>query len=317
MSSERDILKPPPLRRGDKIGIVAPASNIKREELEAGIVRLRELGYEIALGTSVYDQDVYFAGSSEARAADLMTMFQREDIRGIICARGGYGSNYLLPLIDLDVIRRHPKPLIGYSDITSLLTWIFDETGLVTFHGPMVAKDFAHDGGVDLESWFASLEGNGPWSLSQMRAPIDGEGEGILYGGCLSILVASLGTPFEIQTGGTVLFLEDVAAKPYQVDRMLMQLKLAGKFDGVRGIIFGKMLDCVQPGGQDYTVEEMITRVVGDLGVPVAFGLPSGHVPAGNVTLPFGVNARLQAGANSATLAILETAVCASKRVPT
>jgi muramoyltetrapeptide carboxypeptidase len=238
-------------------------------------------------------------------------------VRAILCARGGYGSNYLLPLIDLDVIRRNPKPLIGYSDLTSLLTWISDETGLVTFHGPMAAKDFAHADGVDLESWFASLEGSTGWSLDQARTLVSGEGEGILYGGCLSILVASLGTPYEIQTGGTVLFLEDVGAKPYQVDRMLMQLKLAGKFDGVQGIVFGEMQDCVQPGGQTYTLEDVIVRVVGNLGVPIAFGLPSGHVRTRNVTLPFGVSARLQATADSATLTILETAVCASNRAST
>jgi muramoyltetrapeptide carboxypeptidase len=314
MPTARDILKPPPLRRGDTIGVVAPASNVKREEVEAGVARLRELGYEVVLGEGVYEQDMYFAGSPEARVSDLHWMFEREDVRAILCARGGYGSNYLLSLLDLNVIRRNPKPLIGYSDLTSLLTWISDETGLVTFHGPMAAKDFAHVDGVDLESWFASMEGSAGWSLDQMRTLVSGEAEGILYGGCLSILVASLGTPFEIQTGGTILFLEDIGTKPYQVDRMLMQLKLAGKFDGVRGIVFGEMQDCVQPGGQNYSLEDVIVRVVGDLGIPVAFGLPSGHVRTRNITLPFGVKAGLQAVADSATLTILEAAVCASNR---
>jgi muramoyltetrapeptide carboxypeptidase len=314
MPSVRDILKPLPLRRGEKIGVVAPSSNVKREELEAGVVRLRELGYEVVLGESVYEQDLYFAGSPERRARDLKRMFERDEVRAILAARGGYGSNYLLPLIDLDVIRRHPKPLIGYSDLTSLLTWISDETGLVTFHGPMAAKDFAHADGVDLESWFASLEGSASWSLNQMRSLAGGEGEGTLYGGCLSILVASLGTPYEIQTGGTILFLEDVGAKPYQIDRMLMQLKLAGKFDGVRGIVFGEMQDCAQPGGQNYTLEDVIVRAAGDLRIPITFGLPSGHVRIRNITLPFGVKARLQANAGSATLTMLEPAVCASNR---
>jgi muramoyltetrapeptide carboxypeptidase len=309
MRESRDILKPGPLRRGDTIGVVAPASNVKREELDAGVARLQELGYRVVLGDHVYDRDLYFAGDRKARAQDLIRMFARDDVHGIVCARGGYGSNYLLPLVDLEVIRRHPKPLIGYSDLTSLLTWIGDETGLVTFHGPMAAKDFAHSDGVDLESWFASLEGRSPWSVNQMRSLHDGEAEGVLYGGCLSILVASLGTRFDIQPGGTILYLEDIGTKPYQVDRMLMQLKISGKLDGVRGIVFGEMLDCTQPGGQDYTLEEVIVRVIGDLGVPIAFGLPSGHVRTCNVTLPFGVAARLQARAESATLTILETAV--------
>jgi muramoyltetrapeptide carboxypeptidase len=122
--------------------------------------------------------------------------------------------------------------------------------------------------------------------------------------------VSSLGTPYEIQTGGTILFLEDIGAKPYQVDRMLMQLKSAGKFDGVNGIVFGEMIDCVQPGGQNYTLEDVIVRVLGDLGKPVTFGLRSGHVRANNITLPFGVSAQLQASTDSATLTILEAAVC-------
>jgi len=310
MPQPRDVLKPPPLRRGDTIGIVAPASNIQRDQLDLGIKRLQELGYQVIVGESVYERDLYFAGSAEARVRDLMRMFRRDDVRAIICARGGYGSNYLLPLLNIDVIRRHPKIFIGYSDNTSLLTWINDETGLITFHGPMAAKDFSHAEGVDLESWFNAVEGKSAIELSSsMTTLVAGEAEGTLYGGCLSILTASLGTRYEIETGGTILFLEDVAAKPYQVDRMLMQMKHAGVFDGVRGVVFGEMLDCVQPGGQDYTLQEVITRVVSDLGVPIAFGLPSGHVLRNNITLPFGVQARLRARADSVTLKILESAV--------
>jgi muramoyltetrapeptide carboxypeptidase len=313
MPSPRDILKPPPLRRGGTIGIVAAASNVQRDQLELGTARLRELGYEVVVGDSVYQQDLYFAGSAAARARDVMRMFERDDVRAIVCARGGYGSNYLLPLLDIDVIRRHPKIFVGYSDITSLLTWIHDETGLVTFHGPMAAKDFAHGGGVDLEAWFNAMEGKSAFEIgSSMTTLVEGEAEGTLYGGCLSILTASLGTRYEIETGGTILFLEDIGAKPYQIDRMLMQMKYAGTFDGVRGIVFGEMLDCVQPGGQNYTLQEVITRVLGDLGVPIAYGLPSGHVSRANITLPFGVQASLQARGDSVTLKILEPAVSAA-----
>jgi muramoyltetrapeptide carboxypeptidase len=306
----RDILKPPPLRRGDKVGIVAPASNIQRDVLDAGLRRLRELGYQVELGDSVFEQDLYFAGSPEARARDLMQMFQRNDVRAIISARGGYGSNYLLPLLDLDLIRRNPKILVGYSDMTSLLTWIQDEVGLVTFHGPMVAKDFAHEDGVDVESWFATVEALNGVELNS-KPLCAGEGEGTLYGGCLSILAASLGTPYEIETGETILFMEDIGTKPYQIDRMLMQMKYAGKFEGVRGIVFGEMEDCFQPGGQNYTLEEVILRILGDLRIPIAFGLPSGHVRSRNVTLPFGIRARLQADTTSSTLTLLESAVSA------
>src|SRR5262249_43830518 len=129
-----------------------------------------------------------------------------------------------------------------------------------------------------------------------------------LYGGCLSILVASLGTPYEIHTEGRILFIEDVATKPYQIDRMLMQLKLAGKFSGVRGIVFGEMLDCTQPGTQPYRLEDVIMRVVGDLGIPIAFGLPSGHVSKSNITLPFGINVALDVTESHASLNMLEPA---------
>jgi len=189
-----------------------------------------------------------------------------------------------------------------------LLTWFADSTGLVTFHGPMVAKDFAVSGGVDPSSWEAALSACSEWSItSSAEALVKGTAEGILYGGCLSMLVASLGTPYEIQTSGIILFIEDVYAKPFQIDRMLMHLKLAGKLSEVKGIIFGEMLDCFQNSSQGYTLQEVILRVVGDLGIPIAFGLRSGHVSSGNITLPIGVPARLTVG-TEVNLQILESA---------
>jgi muramoyltetrapeptide carboxypeptidase len=163
---------------------------------------------------------------------------------------------------------------------------------------------------VDLASWTAAVSGAAEWEIgagSGAGPMVQGQAEGILYGGCLSILVASLGTPNEIRADGTILFLEDVAAKPFQIDRMLMQLKLAGKLNGVRGIVFGEMLDCRQSADQDYRLEEVVLRVVGDLKIPVAFGLRSGHVSRANVTLPIGVRARLDVG-DEVQLRILESA---------
>jgi muramoyltetrapeptide carboxypeptidase len=240
-------------------------------------------------------------------------MFTRHDVRAIVCARGGYGANYLLDTLNRENIKAHPKILVGYSDITSLLTYILDSLGLVTFHGPMVTKDFDHSDGVDIGSWEAALTGVSEWELhlgpeAGAKPLLAGSAEGILYGGCLSMLVASLGTPYEIHTTGTILFIEDAAEKPYQIDRMLMQLKLAGKFAGVRGIVFGEMLDCVQNKNQDYTLEEVVLRVIGDMGVPVAYGLRSGHVSHGNITLPFGVRALLNVGEKDGSLRILESA---------
>jgi muramoyltetrapeptide carboxypeptidase len=303
-------IKPRALRPGDKVGIVAPASNVKREMLEAGCEGLRRMGYEPFYFPSILERDLYFAGAAERRARELEDMFLRDDIRAIVCARGGYGSNYLLPAIDLKTIVAHPKIFVGYSDLTTLLTLFADTANFVTFHGPMVAKDFAVESGVDLPSWQNSVSGAREWEIGEgsgAKPLVPGEAEGILYGGCLSILVAALGTPYDIKTDGTILFLEDLAAKPYQIDRMLMQLKLAGKLNHVRAIIFGEMMDCRQSPTQDYSLEEVVLRVVGDLGIPVAYGLRSGHVSRANITLPFGVRARLEVG-GGVTLKILESA---------
>jgi muramoyltetrapeptide carboxypeptidase len=310
-------IKPPALRPGDTIGIVAPASNLKRSELEAGCEALRIAGYKPFYFDSILERDLYFAGSLERRIRELAEMFARPDVRAILCARGGYGANYLLEALDLDAIRSNPKIFIGYSDITTLLTFFVDAGGLITFHGPMAAKDWARAGGVDAASWQAALGGATEWDLklgadSGVSGLVEGATEGILYGGCLSILAASLGTPYEIKTDETILFLEDLAAKPYQVDRMLMQLKLAGKLDGVRGIVFGEMMDCVQNANQGYTLQEVVMRIVSGLEVPVAYGLRSGHVTAGNITLPFGVRAGLTVGGGQVGITILEAAVTVS-----
>jgi muramoyltetrapeptide carboxypeptidase len=307
------LIKPPALQAGDTIGIIAPASNIKWELLDAGCKALEKLGYRPFYLDSITEKNLYFAGSADRRARELEEMFTRDDVRLIVCARGGYGANYLLNTLNLSKIKAHPKIFVGYSDVTTLLTYILDSVGLVTFHGPMVTKDFAHSDGVDLPSWEAVLTGASEWNIdlgsaSGAKCLVAGSAEGILYGGCLSMLVASLGTPYEIHTEGTIFFIEDVAAKPYQIDRMLMQLKLAGKLADVRGIVFGEMLECVQNQNQDYTLEEVVLRVVGDLGVPVAYGLRSGHASRRNITLPLGVRAALNVGKSEGSLRILESA---------
>jgi muramoyltetrapeptide carboxypeptidase len=308
--------KPPALLIGDSIGIVAPASSFNRDEFEAGCDALKRMGYTPVYHHSIFDNDLYFAGSVERRARELEEMFVRDDVKAVICARGGYGSNYLLESLDAGKIRAHPKIFIGYSDNTTLLTHFCDAGNMVTFHGPMVAKDFARSDGVDIASWHSALTGTENWPLdfphdSGVKPLATGSAEGVFYGGCLSMLVASLGTPYEIRTGGTILFIEDVAAKPYQVDRMLMQLKLAGKLAGVRGFVFGEMLDCIQTPNQPYTLEEIVMRVLGDLNIPVAYGVRSGHVSRQNITLPLGIGAQLNVGSSGVMLEFLEPATTA------
>ena len=295
---------------GETIGVIAPASSFGREAFERGCEHLRKLGYKVFFHESITEKELYFAGSAERRAWELHQMFEKRFVKAILCARGGYGSNYLLPHLNLDLIRANPKFLMGYSDITSMLTYIHDQTGLVTYHGPMVAKDFADaESAVDFTFPLnASVDG------AQLRA---GEVRGKLYGGCLSILVGSLGTPYEIEPADTILFLEDVAAKPYQVDRMLMHLKLAGKLERVKGIIFGEMPDCVQPGGQDYTLQEIVAQVLRDFQGPIAWGLRSGHLAdyrQPGVTLPIGaeVALRVESGRMSLRATARDTASTAS-----
>ena len=198
MSPNPQPVKPPALRPGDTVGIVAPASNVKRADLEAGCDALRRAGYRPLYLDSILDQDLYFAGSVERRVRELQEMFVRDDVRAIVCARGGYGANYLLNKLDLNIVKAHPKIFVGYSDVTALLTWFHDATGLITFHGPMVAKDWAHNGVVDAASWQAALSATTAWDVAlgaEVSALVEGDAEGALYGGCLSILVASLGTP--------------------------------------------------------------------------------------------------------------------------
>ncbi len=316
LSAQTARVKPRALRPGDTVGIVAPASNLKRELVEKGSEALRQLGYKPFYFESILEQEIYFAGSAERRARELGEMFARDEVRGILCARGGYGANYLLGRVDLQKIADHPKIFVGYSDITTLLAWFADSAGFVTFHGPMVTKDFALAEGIDLASWNAAVGGATGWEVnssgdSGVEGLVDGAAEGILYGGCLSLLVAALGTPYDIRTEGTILFLEDVNARPFQIDRMLMQLKLAGKLEGVKGIVFGEMLDCLQTNNQGYTLQQVILRIVGDLEIPVAYGLRSGHVTRRNITLPIGVRAALSVNGADVTLKILEAATVA------
>ena len=292
-------IRPAALQPGDTVGIIAPAGPIEHDALEAGCAWLVRRGYRPFYLPSILDRELYFAGSTARRLDEFHHMFARPEVKSIICARGGYGCNYLLPGIDLEVVRANPKIFCGCSDVTTLLTYLCDAAGLVTFHGPMLNIDVRPDG-VDEKSWLAAMTSGEAYLLEfsneEVQTLVAGSARGMLYGGCLSLLCASLGTPYEVETRGTILFLEDLAEPAFRIDRMLMHLKLAGKFDDVRGVIFGEMLSCGQRGAQDYTLQQVVQRVLGDLGVPIAYGLKSGHVSRNNVTLPFGVNARFTAG---------------------
>ena len=257
---------------------------------------------------------LYFAGTVEQRLLDLHAAFADDTVRVVFATRGGYGSNYLLEELDMDVLGDHPKPLFGYSDLTAVQITLLDTLNLPSFHGPMVSPDFGREDGVHLPSLLAALSGE-PYKVGKaegMRLLKAGANEqpvrGVLYGGCLSIVTAMLGTAFEPQTEGKLLYFEDVSTKPFQIDRMLWQLKQSEKFDGVKGIIFGEMLDCVSPGARPDLLEEVILNALDDFEGPIVIGLRSGHVSRANVTLTLGVEAELLA-TDEPELRLLEPAV--------
>lgn len=288
--------KPPAILPGAALAVLSPASHAQAQRIEEGMEAMRSLGYRVWPSGHLNTRGPhYLAGTAQDRLSDLHCAFADPEIAGLFCTRGGYGINYLLNGVNLDLIASHPKPLFGYSDITCLQTWLLDQTGLPAFHGPMVAADFYLKEGVHLPSLMAALSGQSYSVGAQegLRILRPGRAAGTLYGGCLTLLTAALGTRHAPHTEGKLLFLEDVGTKPYQVDRMLRHLILAGKLEGVTGIIFGEMLDCASPGASESLLEEVILRVLEDFQGPIAIGLRSGHVSHGNVTLLFGTQAEL------------------------
>jgi muramoyltetrapeptide carboxypeptidase len=308
------VVKPRALRPGARLAVLSPASTPKADLVHRGIAHLQSLGYETALGAHALDSGpLYYAGSMRDRLDDLHAAFADPAIEGIVCVRGGWGSAELLPHLDAALIRSNPKPLIGYSDHTSLHCWLHNEANLVTFYGPMVAADFSREDGVDLASWRHSLEGDNSWSLGVddgLRILQRGSAEGRVNGGCISIFAEALGTPYAPQLdGASILFLEDIGTKPYQWDRMLLHLRYAGLLEGVTGIVFGDMRQCVADDEADH-LDRAILHALGDFDGPIAIGLRSGHVSTSNITLPLGISARLDlTEAGNPRMHLLEAAV--------
>jgi muramoyltetrapeptide carboxypeptidase len=310
-----ELLRPRAAAVGVKAAVLSPASTPDPVKVARGMEGLRTLGFlPIEAPHMLTRGPLYFAGTTEQRLLDLHAAFADETVRVVFATRGGYGANYLLEELDMDVLGDHPKPLFGYSDLTALQVTLLDTLNLPSFHGPMISPDFGREDGVHLPSLLAALSGE-PYKVGKaeglrlLRPGSDNQPvRGVLYGGCLSILLALLGTAFEPQTEGKLLFLEDVSTKPFQIDRMLWQLKQSEKLDGVKGIIFGEMLDCVSPGAPPNLLEEVILNALDDFEGPIAIGLRSGHVSRANVTLTLGVEAEL-ATTPEAELRLLEPAV--------
>jgi muramoyltetrapeptide carboxypeptidase len=304
--------KPRALRRGDRIAIVAPASTFAVDELHAGLEELRALEFEPVYDISIFEKHRYLAGPAEVRARAFQSAWEDPSVAALVAARGGYGSVQLLPLLDAPTIARHPKAFIGYSDNTSLLSWLTLGCGLVSFHGPMIERRLAKgEAGYDRESFVRCLcrtEPVGDITHEQLEVMQPGEAAGMLIGGTLTQLNASLGTPYAFDPpAGCILFLDEVAERPYRLDRLLTQLRLSGLLARASGVVFGELPNCDEPGG-GVTARDVIKESMAGFSGPVLFGLPSGHTSRATLTLPFGVRASLVTAARP-RLVVEEAAV--------
>jgi muramoyltetrapeptide carboxypeptidase len=290
--------------------VVAPAGAVPVEDLERGLDALRGLGFDVVVGDAVRGRWRYAAGTLEARMRDLLRLWADDRVAAVFCARGGAGAGWLAAGLDGAALAARPKAFAGYSDLTYVHS-VLNAHGLATFHAPMVASDFAL-GRFDEASFRAALMGEPPFEIApgRMRPLRAGSAEGRLQGGCISILAAAAGTPFAMRPDpeGTILFLEDQKERPFRLDRALLQLRASGALQGLRGVVFGDMLECQPEGGADYSLEDVLLGALDGLEVPVAIGLSSGHTENPNVTLPFGSRARLTCAGDGARLEILEEA---------
>jgi muramoyltetrapeptide carboxypeptidase len=312
-TSNGAVFKPKPLRRGSRIAFFAPASPPSDPaDMRMGIFELRRLGFDVVAAHEFLPSG-YFAAPAEERLEGFLGAVRNPEFDGLVALRGGYGSSYLLDSLRPEDFRT-PKCIIGYSDITALQTFLWQQCRWVTFQGPMLTAGFDHGPndlrGFDDESFLNAISNvTGNWSLNlrgESLAP--GEAEGIVLGGCLTMVQTSLGTPWEIDTDGSILVLEDTHMKPYQVDRALLHLKQAGKLKNLRGMILGEFPGSEPPIQGSPTVRAVCKHLLAPLGIPIVYGAPVGHAERAMLTIPLGIRARLRA-AGEGTLEFMEPAV--------
>lgn len=284
--------KPTALKKGDTIGIAASSSPFDKDAFKQGTDLLASLGFKVYFRDDIFDKNTYLAGYDERRADELRELFNQESIGAILFARGGYGMTRVLPFLQKNNFKPKPKIILGYSDITPLLTYLLQDHGLNSFYGPVVAKDLNMTmNALTREHLYHALTCTTPLGSLQFRDAKcirRGECEGVFVGGCLSLITATLGTNYELDTKNKILFLEDTNEKPYAIDRMLTQLVQAGKLKGVKGILFGTFY----PGNDSEHYRQTISDVLKDFSGPILFNFPAGHGPV-KITLPLGIKARL------------------------
>ena len=298
--------KPHALKPGSTIRVVASASPFEKDTFFRGTDLLRSLGWKVTYQASIFSKHPYLAGDDTRRFEELHAALTDPTVDAIFFARGGYGSMRLLPQLEKHKLKTAPKILLGYSDLTSLHTYFYQRYGWATFYGPVVAKDITYDmDGLTLNSLKLAVTQTKPlgkMKFAGVSALKKGSAEGVITGGCLSLIVAHMGTPFELDTNGKILFLEDINEKPYAIDRMLTQLKLAGKFKRCRGIVFGSLAGA---NPLDHYVETILD-VLKDFDFPILFNFPAGHSEK-KVTLPLGVKIKIDSRDRS--LSYLEAAL--------
>jgi len=303
-------IQPPALKRGDTIAVIAPAGPIdRRDGLERGIAALQGMGFRVRFDERIFESSRYLAGDDHARAEELMRAFEDPSIQAITGLRGGYGCSRLIPLLMEKRLRFHPKLFMGFSDLTTLLLFFRRRFGWVAIHGPMVASpslaNMPKDQADHLFSLLTDPDYRPVLSFAQIESWTPGAAEGVLAGGCLSIITASIGTSYEIKTEGKILFLEDQGEPAYKLDRMLTHLYLAGKLRSIAGVLLGSFLDC-EPTQGSYTAADTLRDILTKLNVPVLANFPSGH-GQDNWAIPLGVKVRMDA--NARTIEFLEAAV--------
>jgi muramoyltetrapeptide carboxypeptidase len=320
ISSGNKLIKPPRLKNGDTIALVTPGSYITEQEKEESINNLRGLGFNVTYSDRLMQKNGYFSATDEERAADLNEMFERKDVQAIMCARGGYGCARILPFLSYELIANNPKILIGFSDVTAIQYALYKRSNLITFHGPVSISTFSSfsiknfqnvllDPKEELELENSKTDNNlNPYGITAIT---EGKVEGELIGGNLSIVVSLIGTDYDVDSFGKIIFLEEFIEEPYRIDRMLTQMIQAGKFKNTAGIALGVFKLC-EPDKTNssfngsFSLMEVLKDRLGNLGIPVVYGLSFGHI-ADKFTLPFGGKAELNT--ETKQLKLLESAV--------
>ena len=299
-SHYRKIL-PRRLKKGATIGIVAPACHFDRVKFRKGVKYLKKLGYNVKFDSNIFKKYWTLAGKDALRAKQINRMFADKSVTAILCAQAGYGSIRTIPYLDKKMIAHNPKIFVGYSDITVLLSYLQKTAKMVVFHGPVVSSEIHEKMNpgtlASLIRVLTQMRSLGEITYSGIQSLRPGKVTGELIGGNLSLIRDTIGTPYDLNTNNKILFIEDVSEELEALDSCLMHLKLAGKLNKVKGIIFGRMKDCINFSGSEYSIKDVLDDMLHDVNIPIIYGFPSGHRQAGelNITLPFGVSVTLDA----------------------